>query len=56
MKTMQIKYVRALLRARHWANTEKGEKILCTIGATWGILAVGSFGLLMTGVLINVFQ
>ena len=53
MKTVRVKYLRHVIRARRWANTERGERTLCTIGAIWGILALISAGLLVTGVVLN---
>ena len=53
MKAIQVKYVRTLIRVRLWANTEKGERVLCAIGAIWAVLAWCSFVLLAMGVLLN---
>ena len=53
MKKYQVMYLRALIRARKWANTERGERVLCTIGAVWCVLAIISAGLLVTGLVLN---
>ena len=51
MKTIRVKYLRRVIIARRWANTEKGEKTIVTIGAIWMVLAFVSFGLLIAGML-----
>jgi len=53
MKKYQIQYVRTLIRVRRWANTERGERVISIIGATWGIMALCSFCLLTAGVVFN---
>lgn len=53
MKTIRVKYLRHVIRARRWANTERGERVICTIGAIWGIMALCSFCLLTAGVVFN---
>ena len=53
MNKIKSKYLRRVIIARRWANTEKGERIICAIGAVWGILAFISAGLLVTGVVLN---
>ena len=51
MKKYQIQYVRTLIRVRRWANTERGERVIVTIGAIFMVLAFASFGLLVAGML-----
>lgn len=51
MKAIHVKSLRVLIKARKWANTEKGEKTIVTIGAIWMVLAFVSFGLLIAGML-----
>ena len=56
MKTVRVKYLRHVIRARRWANTERGERTLCTIGAIWGILALISLCLLAVGCVLNYYN
>lgn len=51
MKTVRVKYLRHVIRARRWANTERGERVIVTIGAIFMVLAFASFGLLVAGML-----
>lgn len=51
MKTVRVKYLRHVIRARRWANTERGERVIVTIGAIWMVLAFVSLGLLVAGML-----
>ena len=51
MKTVRVKYLRHVIRARRRANTERGERVICTIGAIFMVLAFASFGLLVAGML-----
>lgn len=51
MNKIKSKYLRRVIIARRWANTEKGEKTIVTIGAIWMVLAFVSFGLLIAGML-----
>ena len=51
MKKYQIQYVRTLIRVRRWANTERGERVIVTIGSIFMVLAFASFGLLVAGML-----
>ena len=51
MKKYQIQYVRTLIRVRRLANTERGERVIVTIGAIFMVLAFASFGLLVAGML-----
>ena len=51
MNKIKSKYLRGVIIARRWANTEKGEKTIVTIGAIWMVLAFVSFGLLVAGML-----
>lgn len=51
MKKTKIMYLRHLIKARKWSNTEKGERTICTIGAIWSALAFISFALLVAGML-----
>lgn len=51
MKTLRVKYLRHVIRARRWANTERGERVIVTIGAIFMVLAFASFGLLVVGML-----
>ena len=51
MKKYKIKSLRALIKVRKWANTERGERVIVTIGTIFMVLAFASFGLLVTGML-----
>lgn len=51
MKTIRVKYLRHVIRERRWANTERGERVIVTIGAIFMVLAFASFGLLVAGML-----
>lgn len=51
MKAIHVKSLRVLIKARKWANTEKGERVIVTIGAIWMVLAFASLGLLVVGML-----
>lgn len=53
MSTLKIKSLRCLISVRRWANTERGERVICIIGAIWGIMALCSFCLLTAGVVFN---
>lgn len=53
MKAIHVKSLRVLIKARKWANTKKGERVIVTIGAIWGIMALCSFCLLTAGVVFN---
>lgn len=53
MSKIKFMSLRALIKARKWANTERGERIISIIGATWGIMALCSFCLLTAGVVFN---
>jgi len=51
MNKIKSMYLRRIIIARRWANTEKGERVIVTIGAIWMVLAFVSFGLLIAGML-----
>ena len=51
MKTIRVKYLRHVIRARRWANTERGERTICTIGAVIMVLAFLDAGVLIAGML-----
>ena len=51
MKAIHVKSLRVLIKARRWANTERGERVIVTIGAIFMVLAFASFGLLVAGML-----
>ena len=53
MKAIHVKSLRVLIKARKLANTERGERVISIIGATWGIMALCSFCLLAAGVVFN---
>lgn len=51
MKAIHVKSLRVLIKARKWANTEKGERVIVALGAIWMVLAFASLGLLVAGML-----
>ena len=50
MKSIQVKYVRTLIRVRRWAKTEKGERIIVPVLGGLAVLLFGVIGLLLVGV------
>ena len=53
MKAIHVKSLRVLIKARRWANTERVERVISIIGATWGIMALCIFCLMTAGVVFN---
>ena len=51
MNKIKSMYLRRVIIARRWANTERGERVIVTIGAIFMVLGFASFGLLVAGML-----
>lgn len=51
MSTAKVKYLRTIIAYKKWYATERGERVMCTIGAIWAFLAFLSAFLLLVGIL-----